>query len=211
MCYIFCIWEQFHLIWEQLSPTGWTWKKWILICANEGNFSLIYRLLFQLIGLFCCVTLYKNPLGFCQLTACECKLSGTDFPDLLTALPESCSGPSSASSRRHAVAYTHWSSSSWAPASASPHSLELSQGTDQYNTKTTSKYKLLGSTTWSRSPRHMLVNAEHPRWVVNFPGVVFIYSPQQNLPIGCPGLARLPNNISFLCESDGLASWYSKT
>lgn len=34
--------------------------------------------------------------------------------------------------------------------------------------------------------------------------------PQQNLPIGCPGLARLPNSISLRCESDGLANWYSE-
>lgn len=155
MCYIFCIWEQFQLIWDQLSPTGWTWKKWILICANEGNFSLIYRLLFQLISLFCCVTLYKNPLGSCQLTACKSKLSGTDFPDLLTALPESCSGLSSTSSRRHAVAYTHWSSSSWAPASASAHFLVLSQGTDQYTTKTNPGYNLLGNKIWNCFPPYV--------------------------------------------------------
>jgi len=34
-------------------------------------------------------------------------------------------------------------------------------------------------------------------------------SPQQNLPMGWPGLARLPNSISFRWESDGRASWYS--
>lgn len=34
--------------------------------------------------------------------------------------------------------------------------------------------------------------------------------PQQNLPIGCPGLAKLPNSISLRCESDGLANWYSE-
>lgn len=39
---------------------------------------------------------------------------------------------------------------------------------------------------------------------------MFANSPQQNLPIGCPGLAKLPNSISFLWESDGLASWYSE-
>lgn len=42
------------------------------------------------------------------------------------------------------------------------------------------------------------------------PAVVFTNSPQQNLPMGCPGLAKLPNSISFLWESDGLASWYSE-
>lgn len=47
--------------------------------------------------------------------------------------------------------------------------------------------------------------------VLCVPVVVFTNSPQQNLPIGCPGLARLPNSISFLWESDGLASWYSVT
>ena len=45
--------------------------------------------------------------------------------------------------------------------------------------------------------------------VLCVPAVVFTNSPQQNLPIGCPGLAKLPNSISFLWESDGLASWYS--
>lgn len=34
--------------------------------------------------------------------------------------------------------------------------------------------------------------------------------PQQNLLIGCPALARLPNSISVRCESDGLANWYSE-
>lgn len=33
--------------------------------------------------------------------------------------------------------------------------------------------------------------------------------PQQNLPMGCLGLARLPNSISLRWESDGRASWYS--
>lgn len=44
------------------------------------------------------------------------------------------------------------------------------------------------------------------------PCVVYVFtnSPQQNLPIGCPGLAKLPNSISFLWESDGLANWYSE-
>lgn len=46
--------------------------------------------------------------------------------------------------------------------------------------------------------------------VLCVPAVVFTNSPQQNLPIGCPDLAKLPNSISFLWESDGLASWYSK-
>lgn len=46
--------------------------------------------------------------------------------------------------------------------------------------------------------------------VLCVPAVVFTNSPQQNLPIGCPGLAKLPNSISFLWESDGLASWYSE-
>lgn len=41
------------------------------------------------------------------------------------------------------------------------------------------------------------------------PSSLFTNSPQQNLPMGCPGLAKLPNSISFLWESDGLASWYS--
>lgn len=30
--------------------------------------------------------------------------------------------------------------------------------------------------------------------------------PQKNFPIGWPGLARLPNNNSFLLESEGVAS-----
>lgn len=59
----------------------------------------------------------------------------------------------------------------------------------------------------------LFVIAEHtprrPLRVLGVPAVVFANSPQQNLPIGCPGLARLPNSISFLWESDGLASWYS--
>lgn len=46
--------------------------------------------------------------------------------------------------------------------------------------------------------------------VLCVPVVVFTNSPQQNLPIGCPGLAKLPNSISFLWESNGLASWYSE-
>lgn len=37
-----------------------------------------------------------------------------------------------------------------------------------------------------------------------------LFLPQQNLLIGCPGLARLPNNISLRWESDGLASWNSE-
>lgn len=37
-----------------------------------------------------------------------------------------------------------------------------------------------------------------------------LFLPQQNLLIGCPGLARLPNSISLRCESDGLANWYSE-
>lgn len=59
---------------------------------------------------------------------------GWILTDLLTAQPGSCSGLSSVSSRRHAAAYRHWSSSSGALASASGHSLVLSQVSNQFST-----------------------------------------------------------------------------
>lgn len=53
-------------------------------------------------------------------------MSERRFSDLLIAQPESCSGQSSVSSRMHAAAYRHWSSSSSAPASMSGRYLALS-------------------------------------------------------------------------------------
>jgi len=166
--------------------------------------------------------LLKNNFNFCQSSN---KASSTriinvmDFPDLLTAQPESCSGQSSVSSRRHAAAYRHWSSSPLAPASASGHSLMLSKVSNQFNVKTL--YKKTVYKCWDISKKRELgVSLRTPVcycWtypkealcVLCVPVVVFTNSPQQNLPIGCPGLAKLPNSISFLWESDGLASWYS--
>ena len=144
------------------------------------------------------------------------------FTDLLTALPGSCSGLSSVSSRRHAVAYRHWSSSSGARASVSGHSLVLSQVGNQFST--TIKHcgkKCFTNAEVSARKRRLGICLSIPVcycWtypkealcVLCVPAVVFTNSPQQNLPIGCPGLAKLPNSISFLWESDGLASWYSE-
>lgn len=48
-----------------------------------------------------------------------CIIRRIDFSDLSIEPPASCSGRSSVSSRRHAVACKHWSSSSLAPASES--------------------------------------------------------------------------------------------
>lgn len=145
-------------------------------------------------------------------------MTGSNFSNLSTAQPESCSGQSSVSSRRPAAAYTHWSSSSLAPVSESGHSLVSSQVSNQFNVEEKKKtiYKCRDI---SKNGNLALVSvllfviAEHtprrPLRVLCVPVVVFANSPQQNLPIGCPGLARLPNSISFLWESDGLASWYS--
>ena len=70
------------------------------------------------------------------LTSLWCIMNGADLPNLLTAQRESCSGQSSASSRRHAAVYRHWSSSSSAPASVSGHFLVLSQVSNQFRTTT---------------------------------------------------------------------------
>lgn len=70
--------------------------------------------------------------------------------------------------------------------------------------------------TWQLSQRCCLFSPDIPQGGLlrcvhcAVPAVVFTNSPQQNLPMGCPGLAKLPNSISFLWESDGLASWYSE-
>lgn len=162
--------------------------------------------------------------------------------DLWTARPGSCSGQSSASSRRPAAAYRRWSSASLAPASASGRSLASSQERKQFSATalkglekcraerrgeglgvkkqkqniTKNKKKRKRGKTWQLSQRCCLFSPHIPQGGLlccvhcAVPAVVFTNSPQQNLPMGCPGLAKLPNSISFLWESDGLASWYSE-
>lgn len=147
-----------------------------------------------------------------------------EFANLLTARPGSYSGQSSASSRRHAAAYRHWSSASLAPASASGHFLVCHKWAINSAAATAQCRK------WFKKCRNIsggkrrlgscLSTPVCSRWtypkegcvvcILCVPAVVFTNSPQQNLPIGCPGLAKLPNSISFLWESDGLASWYSE-
>lgn len=178
----------------------------------------MYRLLFQLIHL-----LYE--IIEKQFSQCTNKASSwciIDFADLLTAQSESCSGQSSVSSRRRAVAYRHWSSSPLAHASASGHSLVLSQESNQFSRTIKHCKKKLPFTNAGISARKEKLGVclstpvcycwTYPKealCVLCVPAVVFTNSPQQNLPIGCPGLAKLPNSISFLWESDGFASWYS--
>lgn len=167
----------------------------------------------------------QKSINFCQSInrlVLDVYLMGWILPNLWTALPGSCSGQSSASSRRHAAVYRHWSSSSLALASVSGHFLlchkwAINSVELQHNVENGLKMQEYQQEkeTWQLSQRSCLFSLNIPQGgcvlcVLCVPAVVFTNSPQQNLPIGCPGLAKLPNSISFLWESDGLASWYSE-